>query len=390
MTLVYNEKAKFKGQPQFHALIAGVSYYDYLPGNIGGTVTPYASNLEQLSSPAVSAYEIYKWLEANASLLPANLTTIRLLISPSSAEIHKFPVLNKLTKECTYDKFSTEAKAWRNDARDYSDGRDNSEDYTFFYYCGHGFQRNPRDSVITFQDFGEPDFPPEDRMVDVDNIYYGMAPPSDPTMRVAQNQIYLIDACRVKAGFIKNLQINNARSVFTPEQGQDNRSSPVFFGSISGAEAVGIKAEKSLFCEAVIKCLEGGGGDHLPDRYNVPCWQVRSSNLSTGLNYELEILNKIHNKKQACVPGGQDGGIILAYLKSVPEFDVNLEIYPDHALPHTDLNLFDLEQKAHVPLPVPLALSQNLKVRAGYFKIDAKVKNPPRPPYKDMKTLCAT
>src|SRR5438128_1410514 len=78
--------------PGTHALIVGVSDYEYLPtpGILG---EPRTFGLKKLASPALSAYKIFDWLMKNHADLPKPLASARLLVSPSQAEKDAEPAL---------------------------------------------------------------------------------------------------------------------------------------------------------------------------------------------------------------------------------------------------------------------------------------------------------
>ncbi|HET6478699.1 MAG TPA: hypothetical protein VFG35_01480 [Actinoplanes sp.] len=65
-----------------HALVIGVSAYDHLPSVGAG---PFG--LSQLGSTAIGAYRFAVWLRDHYRNPDAPLATIRLLLSPSAAEI---------------------------------------------------------------------------------------------------------------------------------------------------------------------------------------------------------------------------------------------------------------------------------------------------------------
>ncbi len=376
MTLIFNKKDDPERNPGLHAFIAGVSFYKHLLGG-QGTEAAKTFGLKQLSSPAVSAYSIYKWLIENESRLPVKLASIRLLLSPSESEMDAVPELRDLADTCTRDNFAREIHAWREDARR------NSDDFTFFYFCGHGVQRNAKDAVILFEDFGAPPDDVLDRAAEIENIHRGMAPPADPTLTIARNQLYLVDACRMKPEFFNAADWVDVRRIWSTESSVDDRSAPIFYAAIPGTEAIGKDKENSIFCEAFLNCLSGSGSDFLPDSNGIPRWQVNTLNLVTGLKNELQVLNKKYNTSQIFVPDKSNLGMVIAYLDSEPEFEVAFEINPSDALPHFILTLKNLRDSQLTQIPPPLELPQMVKIKAGVYEVAAKIHHPPRPPYID-------
>src|SRR2546422_10325560 len=100
MTLIFDNRANLQGKPGLHALIAGVSAYPHLPAGTG-TPAPDSFGMQQLSSTALSAYKMYRWLEGWQNRLRIPLATCRLLLSPSQDEATVEPRLSGLAEACT-------------------------------------------------------------------------------------------------------------------------------------------------------------------------------------------------------------------------------------------------------------------------------------------------
>ena len=128
MTLIFDNRANLQGQPSLHVLIAGVSAYQNLPKQTE-PLKPENFGLRQLSSTALTAYQVYRWVLDHQQNVPVPLATCRLLLSPSLDEVAAEPALNELADPCTLNNFLVEAAGWRNDA-----GL-NEGNITFFYFA---------------------------------------------------------------------------------------------------------------------------------------------------------------------------------------------------------------------------------------------------------------
>ena len=144
MSLVVDNRNALGDQPGLHALIVGVSQYPSLEGGATPVADPWG--MGQLTSTASTAHMIAEWLKG--ALLPVPLATIRLLLSPAASEGH----LAGIADPATLDNVIAEADAWRTDASSNRDSR------TFFYFAGHGIQRNKEDAVFCLAGFRRPPF----------------------------------------------------------------------------------------------------------------------------------------------------------------------------------------------------------------------------------------
>src|SRR4051794_1449431 len=95
MTLLFDQRDQLQGRPGLHALIAGASFYRHLPGG-GGAPAEKTYGLKQLSSTALTAYRVYQWILQRKDQLPVPLATVRLLLSPSQAELDAEPGMKGL------------------------------------------------------------------------------------------------------------------------------------------------------------------------------------------------------------------------------------------------------------------------------------------------------
>jgi hypothetical protein len=144
--LIFDERSTARG-PGLHALIVGVSYYDFL---IGGRklppirkLRPLAKLIPNVSGPAESAKRFADWLINRRENLTAPLRSLRLLCSPSVDEVKRGLV--GITPATTQNVADALLGLWQ-------DSQHNN-DITLFYFAGHGAQRSKWDAVLLMQDF---------------------------------------------------------------------------------------------------------------------------------------------------------------------------------------------------------------------------------------------
>lgn len=368
MTLVHDDRDNLaqQGKAGLHALIAGVSAYRHLPGGAGRQASE-AFGMGQLTSTAITAYKTYRWLLDNQSKLPLPLATIRLLLSPSPAEIAKEPALNGLAEPCTLDNFLTAAADWRDDANT------NKENVTLFYFAGHGIQRGKDDSVLLLEDFNGRGGDHLRNSVETANLFFGMAPPNNSREKMARTQFYFIDACRNLPEKFKNFEEMTPTPVFSRElSGRDDRiSAPIFFAAISDTAAHALPGDQTLFSKALFQCLEGGAGRPVEDENGQVNWHISVFSLGEALQVYLDDYNAEFGSDQEWGAGGQMKQTTICHLDKVPDVEIILEVNPIAALDSARLQVVDsfgnpvagAIPKLLAPHPFRLKLPANVSYR---------------------------
>src|SRR5205823_3752262 len=123
--LILDERKAIDG-PGLHALIIGVSSYDYLSGGTA-TLAPgatkrmrdLAAKIGQLSGPALSAKSLADWMLERREHFGAPLKTVRLLASPSLTEKGLEGIM-----PATVNNVVAALTDWRQDASKRNDRRD--------------------------------------------------------------------------------------------------------------------------------------------------------------------------------------------------------------------------------------------------------------------------
>lgn len=395
MTLVFDRTADFTGQPQTHVFLIGVSEYTNLPG-VDEPPDAASFGLQRLASPALSAWEVCRWLAAHADTLFRPLGSIRLLMSPAPEEVAKLtpitapngvqmtnaqgvrttaPAGTNVTaagvEQADWAHFVTEAGAWRSAAALHRDS------VTIFYYSGHGLERSG-DTLITLADFTDPAGGGKlQRCCEVkSNFVLGMAPTKDEFSNIARNQFYFIDACREP--LLEPIAITaNSGSVWETMADKDDRATPIFLATYAGQRALAIRGQATDFCTGLLRALDTGS-DNRDLRDAKRRWPVDSVSLSTALGNYFEWLG---TGQYTPTTGSVFKRPKLCWLVDPPVVDFRVLVSPDTAIAGTEILLTNQDtgleklisaSTADHPYPV--------NVPAGIYRLLPTANGAKRPP----------
>lgn len=374
MSLLYDDRAAIGANPGGHALIIGVSHYPFLDG--GANPVPDPWGLRQLTSSAATAHRIFEWIKA--ARLPVPLATCRVLLSPSASEPH----LAGLTDEATFDNVFAEAHAWRDDARSHA------SNITFFYFAGHGVQRDKEDAVLCLHDFRQPPAtaPALRRTIDLATLRAGLSP-STTQPNIARTQFYFVDACREQPAQTRHFKDLKTGDLWDIElDGQDDRSSPIFYASVSNHTAGAIPGVQTLFSKALLACLEGEAGDSLgEDAAGNPEWGVTIESLNAALLQKVDQLNRDLGGDQNYTTGGQFRPARVCLLQSPPKVTVVLQVDPEDASQLSRLVITGNDEVPKVYEP-PLTHPLEDTFEAGLYRVELSF-TPPAPPFVNRMRL---
>lgn len=379
MSLVFDERTNLNGKPGLHALIAGVSAYPHLPvrGETGGEAS---YGMKQLSSTSLTAYKMYEWLLSHRDDFPVPLATCRMLLSPTEEEKTTEPELETVgASPCTDDEFIDAAGDWRKDASSHKDNM------TFFYFAGHGVQRSKDDAIILLQEFGDGKGGALRHGVDVNNLFFGMAPAkSGSRSSIARTQIYFVDACRNLPSKFKDYDLMHTLPVFNVERsGRDDRRAPVFYAALADSRAYALRGEQTVFSKALLECLSIATDDPIETDQGNLKWPVTFQSLNSALTDHFEDLSASEKADQDFTLSGWVKDAPLHYLDQPPPVDVVIEVKPEDALSVTRLKVLDERGEVAKTLPVPLNPHPfRLAIPAGTYGLTADI-HPPNPTYHD-------
>jgi hypothetical protein len=361
-----------------HVLIAGVSAYPNLPG-LTDPMRESALGMRQLSSPALSAFSLYRWIQQNHEHLPLPLGTCELLLCPSQEELKAEAGLaavlaGGVSKSCTLKDFLKAADLWRQAAAT------DPESITWFYFAGHGAQRAVRDAVLLLEDFGEPGGGALRNAVDIGNIFDGMAP-SDMYPNIARTQFYFIDACRMRPDQFNRIAHQDTTQVFQVSLNVvDNRRAPICFAAISGEGAAGFRGKKSIFSEILLRCLDGSAGEFDETPEGKVEWHVTSDSITRAMQELLKDWNEQGLNQHFATSGLTHGNPLLRKLDGPPIVDVYIDIDPALARSLATIEVRDVALNQLVArLAHPPGAPYQLRWAAGSYRV--QVLMPPDPPY---------
>jgi hypothetical protein len=370
MSLLHDAKAAIGANPGVHALIIGVSEYPHLAGGQQPVADPWG--MDQLTSTASTAHEVFEWLKG--ARLPLPLATCRVLLSPSPSEPH----LKGIAEHATFANVFNDAQAWRADANS------DPANITFFYFAGHGVQRTKEDAVLCLHDFRAPPAtaPALRHAIDVATLSGGMSP--SPTQdSIARTQFYFVDACRVQPEQLKRFDDPKTGQLWDLESGgQDDRSAPVFFASVSNHVAAASPGGQTLFGQALLDCFKGGAGDSLgEDAAGDSEWGVTVQSLNQALLKRVDDINRDLGGDQSYTISGLTKPALLCRLDQAPLVEVVLRVDPEAAAQLSHLLIKGNAQPDRVFTP-PFVHPVEDRLNAGSYSIELSF-HPPAPPYLD-------
>jgi caspase domain-containing protein len=380
MTLVVDKRESAGGEPGLHALLLGVSSYRHLPGG-SAPRREDTLDLRQLSSAALSAYRLAEWLRRPTGRLARPLTTLRLLVAPSEAELAAEPALEEAAAGCTLDQVQDAASDWRDDASADREGM------TIFYFAGHGIDRSKGDSVLLLEDFADGRGGVLDKAINARNVHNGMAP-TQTRANIARSQLYLLDACRDESPRLWELEATEPSAVWSPERGgEDTRHAPTLYATVPGASAYGRRGGTTLFAEALIGCLEGAAAD-LIDVDGEEVWRVGSDRLNLALRVYLRELAGQAGVTQEYRSDNMGGDFVINELGDPPTVPIEITIKPEPAVDLAAVSVLDDAGAPALRVPKPLQPHPfHFELPAGYYAFGADVEPPdPRFPARPPRS----
>jgi hypothetical protein len=327
---IFEDKDQHAG---LHALIVGVSDYEFLPpsGEAGGANT---LGFSKLNSPALSAYRLARYLIENKNSRPWPLASVRLLLSASPAEKAAEPALkDNVFPRPDFDTFSHMAWKWWEDA---SASRDSA---TFFYFAGHGMRIGGESALFLLDDFGAPNKALSEAIVNLNEIIAGMAPHSTAP-DIARTQFYFFDACRNGPGNWENVVKEPNHKVFGRLGREMGRVKPVIFATPAGGEAIGIEGQVSLFCKALLEALEIACDIHSLSTCADKCPVTMQSLLTyIGLQYEAYAAQGYGKIQRPVADGVPSTDLVIRYLPTPPKIKLRIQLEPPDCVGGTQVTV---------------------------------------------------
>jgi hypothetical protein len=368
-------------KPGTHALVVGVGDYAHLPDDDGTDAPPAGARaelfgLKKLNSAARGAFRVAEWLVRNAAELNPPLVSLRLLLSPTAAEKAGTPALAALNQPVpTRAAFADAVEAWRAAAHARADNA------TFFYFAGHGLLRKVGDHVLLLNDFGA-DKQFLGGAVSTAHLLDGMRAMAS-WANPAGNQLYLFDACKVRPDLFSKYEDSMPGFLWERELVKDEtRQLAVLYSTQPGRLAYGDPNGNSLFCDALIECLDSAAvvpPKKTRSRNPYPCTVTARSLLDT-IGAVVARRAAAHGHVQE-VDGVPRGNFVIRTFTHPPKVPVHVELNPSRARHRVGLRmrLKDRPDVAEfVVAPLVLENPHVGDVEVGYY--DYVAEDPTRPP----------
>ncbi|MGY2796127.1 hypothetical protein ACVWV0_000303 [Ewingella americana] len=362
MTAVIDDSSN---DPGTHALIIGVSAYDYLIGFKGGECSKQGldSGLGQLSAAARSASQFATWLMNNYRREGFPLRSLRVLLSPAAEEEVSENLKDKLKENSipTRDNVATAFEEFQNaTAR-------NKNNIAIVYVAGHGVQFTNTGAVLLLKDFAHPNHARERYRgaVDIRAMHESMT-----YTRGARSQFWFVDICRKRASDASEYEkLAGVLEFDIPNnKGGSGASacSPLFLSASSGEQAFARPGKLTLFCEALMSALVEGHAASSDGERRSP-WLVSTSGLQIYLRNTVKLLAARHEEKQLIECTGIFNDEVFHECEKAPDVDLTIQIKDGMNSDNYSARLSQLDDVLydnHTTWPL------HAKIPAGIYKIE--------------------
>ncbi|MBY5841305.1 caspase family protein [Rhizobium leguminosarum] len=226
--------------PATHVFIVGVGEYEFGRGRGESEV---AENLDQLTSPPISARAVADWFIEHFDNPDAPLGSVSLLISGDTSLYTRKDGHQIDVERADLRSVKAAIVAWE---RRISSHPDN---IAVFYFCGHGISSGQK-AALLLSDYGHPDYAYEPA-IDLD-LLKGTLRNSN-----ADRQLFLFDCCRTNADGIYDIESTiGSRILSVPRRERTGTpAQTVMFATVAGAEAYGIEDGVSIFTSCFLDAV---------------------------------------------------------------------------------------------------------------------------------------
>lgn len=358
MTAVIDDSS---GSPGTHALIIGVSAYDYLLGNSKGRFSKQgsASGFGQLTAAARSAARFATWLMNDYRRKGFPLRSLRVLLSPATEDEVSENLKDMLEKDSipTRDNVATAFREFKKAAAR------NPNNIAIVYVAGHGVQFTNTGAVLLLSDFAHPDHEEERYRgaVDMRAMHESMTYTNG-----ARSQFWFVDICRQRAPDAQDFEELAGVLKFNKDIYGAAACSPLFLSASTGEQAFAKPGELTLFCEALMLALVEGHAASSDGERSSP-WLVSTSGLQMYLRKTVDLLADNGDEKQLIECTGIFNDEVFHECENTPKVDLTIQIkdgmiggHYSAKLSHLDRVLYD----DHTTWPLCA------RIPAGLYKIE--------------------
>jgi hypothetical protein len=347
--------------PAFHALIIGVSNYEFFPEATQGFPRrdKVTLGLTKLKTPAAGAFRVARWLRDNYWHPTVQWKTIRLLLSPSDEEkANELAALEKPVPPATAAEVKKALDEWQADCTGNRDG------IAFLYAAGHGIRWNLYDSLVLLEDFGTPRrFLNE--TIDLEKCVESMRGSDLP-----RTQFYFSDACKVDTDEADSWKRGpQPGTPLAPDPSPSSNAlicAPLYCAAYPGQRAIGYRGQGTYFAQGLVECLDGFGwtppeeaaAAGSPDSY----YRITHLELARRLQQRVKAIAKVNGDVQNTTLGGTipSESSVLCAANGIPKAPFQLTVSPSLAAPEVRADLTDGQGQvitSGLCEPVPLKLS---------------------------------
>jgi hypothetical protein len=219
-----------EGQPGTFAVIVGVSRYLHLDG--GSAPAPETYGLGQLAVSALTAREVFRWLEEDFYLEDALPAKCWLLLAPTSQETSYDAQVGVNAADPTFDNLRKAIGSWWAAMRALpADAAAKSR--ALFFFSGHGLEIHQQQHVLLPSDYLGPPARAWNDAVSTANLRNGLASLGVPY------QFFFVDACRNGHADLRR-KIIPGSLILNEDDVQDTNPSvvsPILYATAPGQQA---------------------------------------------------------------------------------------------------------------------------------------------------------
>ncbi|MBL8540127.1 MAG: caspase family protein [Betaproteobacteria bacterium] len=219
-----------EGQPGAFAVVIGVSRYEHLEG--GASPAQEAYGLGQLAVSALTAFEVFRWLDGTFRVAGCPLARCWLLLSPTAQEVTHDPTVQTHCAEPTFDNCKKALKFWHYHMnRLPAAAAEHSR--ALFFFSGHGLEVHQEHQVLLPSDYLAPPSPSLDDAISTDNLKKGLA------SLAVRHHFFFLDACRNDHQALRAKNLRGATILTEDESALTNaeRVAPQLYATASGQQA---------------------------------------------------------------------------------------------------------------------------------------------------------
>ena len=346
-------------KPGTHVLVIGVSKYLHFKDGEEPTSSGKSLRMRQLSSAARSASEFAAWMLNEYNNSNSELSSLRVLLSPSDGEEIHPDIMSKLSDgdfSATINNVEQSIIQFRNACLS------DPENIAIIYLAGHGVQLTKTGSILLLSDCCSNNHATTLKgSIDVMSLHAGFDRPD-----IAQSQFWFVDACRQIPDIAAHFETLEGGFGLDQTLAGIAESSPVFLAAITGNKAYAYKSGVSLFCTALLKCLRGGFANEPEDGFS-DFYHVSVLGLVKTLKNMVQKLAEAEHATQTVDPSGRVNEAVFYEYPETPEVDLTIDLLPNDAWPVTSANVRDEEDQL-----IAENLSDwpvNARLKAGIYEI---------------------